>query len=187
MPIQKVKKRNGQEADFDRSKIKNAILRALEATGSRNSGQADRLTGEVVAKLEAAASGPAKLPGIEDIQDIVEQVLMDSGYTAAAKAYILYRQKHTQLRSAKRALGGWDHEELKLDLNAITILERRYLLKDSQGNITESPSGLFRRVARAIASVDSGYGHGPFQTENIFYRMMASREFLPNSPTLMNA
>ncbi len=74
--------------------------------------------------------------------------------------------------------------------NAQVILEKRYLLRDEDGNIAEDAQGMFRRVARAIASGDRLYGatqESIDQTAEHFYQLMASLDFLPNSPTLMNA
>ena len=74
--------------------------------------------------------------------------------------------------------------------NALKVLERRYLAKDGKGKVIETPEGLFRRVARAIASPDQGFGATPEEVkviEDSFYEMMANLEFMPNSPTLMNA
>jgi len=74
--------------------------------------------------------------------------------------------------------------------NALKVLERRYLTKDSKGNVVETPEGLFRRVAKAIAAPDQTYGATPEEikaTEDKFYGMMSNLEFMPNSPTLMNA
>ncbi len=81
------------------------------------------------------------------------------------------------------------HDELKLSLNAIAVLERRYLLKDEFGRVIETPSKMFQRVANAIASVDRLYDEKADlkTTEEEFYQMLANLEFLPNSPTLMNA
>jgi len=79
--------------------------------------------------------------------------------------------------------------ELKLSENALVVLEKRYLQKDSQGNPAEKPDDLFRRVSRHIASAelvfDSNAAVGEW--EDRFYRLMTSLDFLPNSPTLMNA
>ena len=74
--------------------------------------------------------------------------------------------------------------------NAQTVLERRYLAKDENGNVVETTEELFRRVARTIASADRAYGKTDDEiekVENEFYDMMMEREFMPNSPTLMNA
>ncbi|MDY6825493.1 MAG: adenosylcobalamin-dependent ribonucleoside-diphosphate reductase [Thermodesulfobacteriota bacterium] len=82
-----------------------------------------------------------------------------------------------------------DQHNLGLGINAIKVLERRYLLLDEAGNIDETPARLFRRVARAIAAVETHFNPEADvnATEEAFYTMMAGRDFLPNSPTLMNA
>ncbi|MCL0090825.1 vitamin B12-dependent ribonucleotide reductase [Dehalococcoidia bacterium] len=73
--------------------------------------------------------------------------------------------------------------------NAMVVLERRYLRKDKDGQVVESPQELFRRVARHIASAEEIYDpQADIRSwEEKFYRIMADLEFLPNSPTLMNA
>ena len=75
----------------------------------------------------------------------------------------------------------------KLSGNALKVLERRYLLKDGEGNVIEGPGGLFRRVARAVAGVDARYGEDAREREEVYFDLMSSLQFLPNSPTLMNA
>ena len=79
---------------------------------------------------------------------------------------------------------------LALSDNAITVLKRRYLVKDEQGKPAESPEDLFWRVASTIAEPDARYGASPKAVEALaetFYELMASRVWMPNSPTLMNA
>ena len=73
--------------------------------------------------------------------------------------------------------------------NALRVLERRYLRKDKEGKIAESPAEMFSRVARHIASADLKYDPDTDvrKTEIRFFNLMASLDFLPNSPTLMNA
>jgi ribonucleoside-diphosphate reductase alpha chain len=74
--------------------------------------------------------------------------------------------------------------------NAKVVLEHRYLLKNDNGNVTENPDGLFRRVAGALAKPDKAYGASTEdikETAEEFYQMLSSLEFLANSPTLMNA
>ncbi|MCF8061076.1 MAG: vitamin B12-dependent ribonucleotide reductase [Deltaproteobacteria bacterium] len=80
-------------------------------------------------------------------------------------------------------------EEIPLSVNARTVLERRYLRKDAEGKLLESPAGMFRRVARHVASAESGYDGAEHvrEMEQAFYRIMTEFKFLPNSPTLMNA
>ncbi|HHV98934.1 MAG TPA: vitamin B12-dependent ribonucleotide reductase [Clostridiaceae bacterium] len=78
---------------------------------------------------------------------------------------------------------------MNLTKNAIKVLEKRYLKKDENGRLLEDPEGMFRRVAKAIAAADAEYV-SPSELEKIeqdFFEMMSNLEFLPNSPTLMNA
>lgn len=77
-----------------------------------------------------------------------------------------------------------------LSKNALTVLEKRYLRKDEEGTPLEDPEGMFRRVANAIAEAESLYGKSSKHVKGVaeeFFRMMSDLEFLPNSPTLMNA
>ncbi|MCX7956324.1 MAG: vitamin B12-dependent ribonucleotide reductase [Endomicrobia bacterium] len=74
-----------------------------------------------------------------------------------------------------------------LSTNALVVLEKRYLIRDEQNNIIESPEDMFKRVAKAIAEVDKMYGEDEKKSYEEFYEIMAKLEFLPNSPTLMNA
>jgi ribonucleoside-diphosphate reductase alpha chain len=184
--ISQVRKRTGELEVFQIEKIKNAIQKAFEAVGEPNGSKAKQIADLVVKELEKKFAG--KIPQVEHIQDIVEETLMKKGFSKVAKAYILYRQKRAEVRAAQSLLG--IRNELKLDLNALTVLQRRYLLKDEEGKVIESPVQMFRRVAKAIAEVDRRYGAtdaGVKLTEEEFYSMLANREFLPNTPTLMNA
>ena len=79
---------------------------------------------------------------------------------------------------------------LNLTPNAVKVLEKRYLKKNEEGKVVETPEELFQRVAKSIASADLQYGKSPediVASENDFYSMLTSLGFLPNSPTLMNA
>jgi ribonucleoside-diphosphate reductase alpha chain len=79
--------------------------------------------------------------------------------------------------------------EISLSSNAITVLERRYLKRDEQGTIAETPARMFHRVAGNVAQADLFYDADAdlAKTEDEFFRIMSALEFLPNSPTLMNA
>ena len=81
-------------------------------------------------------------------------------------------------------------DAVRLSPNAITVLEKRYLIKDESGEPVESPRDLFWRVARTIAEAERRYGGSDDTVERTgreFYGLMADRLFVPNSPTLMNA
>ncbi len=186
--IAQVKKRDNSIVDFDASKIERAIQRAaVEALQDRRraDGIARRMAEIVTENLAKRFAG--KIPGVEEIQDTIEAALMNEGYSRIAKSYILYRESRSQVRFAKSALGLKD--DLKLPVNAVEVLRRRYLLKDEARRIIETPSELFRRVAHSVAQAEANYGSDSrvHEVEDAFYRMMRSREFMPNSPTLMNA
>jgi len=77
-----------------------------------------------------------------------------------------------------------------LSKNALTVLEKRYLRKDEEGKPLEDPKGMFKRVAEAIAEADLSYGKSSKHVKGLaaeFYELMSNLDFLPNSPTLMNA
>ncbi|WP_400207351.1 vitamin B12-dependent ribonucleotide reductase [Candidatus Methanomassiliicoccus intestinalis] len=78
---------------------------------------------------------------------------------------------------------------MEISKNAQVVLERRYLIKDKDGKTIETVDGMFRRVAKAIAASEGMYANGQDQKQlaKTFYDMMTNLEFLPNSPTLMNA
>jgi len=78
---------------------------------------------------------------------------------------------------------------LNLTDNALRVLEKRILARDPQGHISETPEQMFRRVARSVAEADLQHGtpENAAASEEAFFDVMTSLEFLPNSPTLMNA
>jgi len=183
--ISRIKKRDGSIQAFNKDRITNALTKAFRSLNQYSESTVESLTDQVVSDLNAKYLRGT--PSVEDIQDIVENCLIKNGFGRAAKAYILYRNEHAHIRDSKKLVGVVD--DLKLELNAIKVLERRYLKKDENGNVVETPNQLFRRVARSIAKVDKRYDSSADvqETEQLFYNMMTKQEFLPNSPTLMNA
>ena len=100
--IQSIIKRDGRVVLYEQNKIAAAILRALEVSGDGNAADAARVANDVQNDLERRFSN--KAPNIEDIQDAVERQLMNHGFNAAAKAYILYRANRTRAREANTSL-----------------------------------------------------------------------------------
>ena len=100
--IQSIIKRDGRVVLYDQNKIAAAILRSLEASGDGNAADAARVANDVQRELESRFSTQA--PNIEAIQDTVERQLMNHGFSAAAKAYILYRANRTRAREANTSL-----------------------------------------------------------------------------------
>jgi len=109
------------------------------------------------------------------MEQIIEKKLRDCGLTCAAP-----------VRLDKSLFKG---NGLVLSENAKRVLHRRYLKKDKQGRVMETPAEMFRRVARHIARAEAKYGDETHvaRMEEVFYGLMTESKFLPNSPTLMNA
>jgi len=185
--IEKIKKRDGRIVEFNSNKIAEAIWKTAKAVGVKDKPLTVNLAEQVVRQLEKQLE-PNQMPTVEQVQDLVEKTLIENGQASMAKAYILYRQKRAKIRRTKALLGVID--ELKLPLNAILVLERRYLKKDEKGKVVESTNQMFRRIANSLAEVEKQYGKSEDEVadyENEFYHMMTNLEFIPNSPTLMNA
>ncbi|MEA5118789.1 MAG: ribonucleoside triphosphate reductase [Propionicimonas sp.] len=93
-------KRDGTTASFDVERIRSAIARAGAATGELDGAEAHLLARQVCVRLARRGTPPH----VEEIQDAVEHLLIDSGYTATARAYIVYREQHTRLRDTRNAM-----------------------------------------------------------------------------------
>jgi len=169
-----VVKRDGSVVGFELSKIRDAIYKALVSVKKDDKNLALILAKDVESSIKKSRKEKIH---VEAVQDLVERILIKHNLPDVAKSYIIYRHKREQLRNAKKIFGGGD--ELKLSVNAMKVLSARYLLKDEEGKIIETPSQLFRRVAKAL-DLEKKYEDG-------FYNLMASKDFMPNTPTLMNA
>ena len=95
--LAKIVKRNGQVVPFDKEKIVNAIFRAAVEVGGHDRRLAEILAEKVVHQLELSKQPPA-LPSVEEVQDIIEKELIESGHAKTAKKFILYRYDHNKLR-----------------------------------------------------------------------------------------
>lgn len=95
--LQKIIKRDGAEESFDRSKIVRAIAKAGKATGEFREKEAEEMTDQVIAYIENKLH--EVVPTLEKVQDAVEVILMRSSYKQTAKAYILYREQHAEMRA----------------------------------------------------------------------------------------
>ena len=153
--ISKVIKRDGRVVPFDKSRIERAIWRAMESVGEGSRSLAKKLADEVTRILEEEYGKKKQIPHVEEIQDIVEKTLVNNGLYEVAKAYILYRQQRSEIREIKKMLGVVD--DMKLSVNAVTVLKNRYLLRDDSGRIIETPKQMLSRVARHVGLVDIFY------------------------------
>ena len=158
--INEIRKRSGAVTAFNKDKISNAIFRALAATSKADRGVADKLADDVVNKLVEQGFTSSKAPTVEDIQDIVESTLIDSGNSDIAKAYIVYRHERRKLRDEKMRvlnLKALDPVSKKFDLNCLRVLASRYLFRNGKSEIIESPTQMFERVAILVGIGDMLY------------------------------
>ncbi len=183
--VSRVRKRDGRIVKFNEKKIAKAIHKAIEAVKGKDGIESDKLAKKAVKQINTKFKG--KTPSVEDVQDIVENTLITNSKPEIAKAYIIYRQERKHIRETKSLLGVED--DGKLSLNAVKVLERRYLKKDPEGQVTETPKQLFQRISKNIAEADKKYDKNADlkKTEREFYDIISKLYFMPNSPTLMNA
>lgn len=169
---------------FDLTKIETAITRAAREAGRPDPDLARAVTKSVADTLARPPYG--EIVDVETVQDVVEQALSAAGLDDTARAYILYRQQRAELRSAKALLGVQD--ELKLSLAAVTVLRERYLLRDEENRPIESTGEMMDRVATFVAGAEDAYRpRSSARWAARFAELLRGLEFLPNSPTLMNA
>ncbi|MFH8080826.1 MAG: adenosylcobalamin-dependent ribonucleoside-diphosphate reductase [Candidatus Aenigmatarchaeota archaeon] len=151
--ISKIRKRDGRIVDFDENKISEAIWKAVKAVGGKDKSPIPLLTKKVVELLKQKLKED-EIPDVEMVQDCVEKVLIEEGHARVAKAYILYRQKRSEIRKEKAAILEKeiiDEVDKQFDVNALRVLKSRYLRKDESGKLVEWPKQLFTRVAIHVA------------------------------------
>ena len=140
--FKKIRKRDGRVVKFDPEKITNAIAKAGEATGEFDRKIAERLTLKVLNLAQQAIT--KKIPTVEDIQDIVEEVLLSSPYRKTAKAYIIYREQHARMREIAN--------KAQMDL-VDKYLKRLDWQVNENSNMTFSLQGLNNYISSEISKV----------------------------------
>lgn len=189
----------------DRELIESIVDQVIERTEQRSlPGMEDLIPG--------AKNKATYMPGVAEIQNIVKDILAEaevrqkkgsgnnllastSGEKPSGKRFAVRREKQEMKENQSKMVTKISNLKVKTtkDIgfteNALHVLEKRYLIKDKEGKAIETPEQLFRRVAQTIAAADANYSHSADikAAEEEFYRIMTDLEFLPNSPTLMNA
>ena len=133
-------KRDQSRAEFDLARIESAISRAGAASGELDGAEAHLLARQVSLRLGRRGSDP----NVEEIQDAVEHLLVDSGYTATARAYIVYREQHHKLRDTKHAMVDvansineyLDRSDWRINANANQGYSLGGLILNTSGKIT---------------------------------------------------
>ena len=192
-------------SDSMRNYVAKTVFTYMQTLGLADRHQQEDLTEQVILRLEKSmsleehtktkkvertfpgmenlvASLAPQPPGKEQIESVVNELLAEK---AGSKASV---ESPAVTPSAAPVIAP-AASELKLTENALIVLEKRYLQKDGQGNVIETPEELFHRVSSYIASAELVFDKSAriAEWEAKFYNLMTSLEFLPNSPTLMNA
>ncbi len=175
-----------QPRSTNHSRIARAIFAAAESMGITDRKLLEELTEQIIQRLEPKPV----LPGMEHLipkQD--KQRPSTSQIEVAVKEILTEKAKIKIMEAPMLQTKAKVKPGIELSQNALTVLEKRYLKKDSQGEVVEIPEEMFRRVAKHIASAELIYDPkadiGGWEEK--FYKLVTSLEFLPNSPTLMNA
>ncbi|MBL7140551.1 MAG: anaerobic ribonucleoside-triphosphate reductase [Planctomycetes bacterium] len=154
--ITHIRKRDGRIMPFDQSKIIDAIFKAAQAVGGEDRFVAEELASAVADYLDRHYEGDT--PDIEDIQDMVEKVLIETGHAKTAKAYILYRDKRTQARRAMKVRKAARSREGRNSTDTALLVDtgaKDALLSWDKGRIAEAlekEAHLDPRTARKVAS-----------------------------------
>jgi ribonucleoside-triphosphate reductase len=127
-----VRKRDGRLEPFDQERITNAVWKAAKAVGGKDREQAKRISDQVLAELKNRF-GEDGVPTVEEIQDIVENLLIENGHARTAKAYILYRKQHQDLRELAALLSSADLVDQYLDLEDWRVKENSNMSYSLQG------------------------------------------------------
>ena len=127
-----VRKRDGRLEPFDQERIAKAVWKAAKAVGGKDREQAKRVSDQVVAELKKRF-GEDGVPTVEEIQDIVEKMLIENGHARTAKAYILYRKQHQDLRELAALLSSADLVDQYLDIEDWRVRENSNMSYSLQG------------------------------------------------------
>jgi len=127
-----VRKRDGRLEPFDQERITNAIWKAAKAVGGKDRELAKRLSDQVVAELKRRF-GEDGVPTVEEIQDVVEKILIENGHARTAKAYILYRKQHQDIRELAGLLSQADLVDQYLEMEDWRVKENSNMSYSLQG------------------------------------------------------
>ncbi len=187
---------NKPSTGLNRTEILRTVVADAESMGLRDREKIEWLTSRVIERLEQQNPLPGmehlvpktrrhtpRLPSNAEIQAMVRQILADEEPPRKKEVKPMAEPKVHVKPKVEITTG------INLTENARRVLEKRYLKKDKQGKVIETPEEMFRRVAQAIAAAELIYDPkaNVNAREEEFYQLMANLEFLPNSPTLMNA
>jgi ribonucleoside-diphosphate reductase alpha chain len=179
---------------INRTQIARAIFSAAESMGISDRKRIEAIVDQVIERteqrslpgMEELIPGPRNkaryMPSVSEIQSMVKDILAKEDSASGGQKENQPKMQTTMAKT--KPING-----INLTDNALQVLEKRYLMKDKNGKVIEKPAELFRRVAQTVAAADLNYQTGADvkAREEEYYQVMTSLNFLPNSPTLMNA
>jgi len=170
-------RKNSHVRFITHDEIARAVFAAAESTGISDRKILEQLTDQVTKRIKVARP----LPGMEEL--VQKKHPISVSQLRAIVSEVISADEFSPQASSQVVSG------IKLSDNSLRVLRKRYLKKNEEGEVIETPQELFRRVAKHIASAELLYDTKAniSSIEEAFYRLMANLEFLPNSPTLMNA
>jgi ribonucleoside-diphosphate reductase alpha chain len=190
--------KNSKAERLLRNRIARTVFTYAEAMGISDRDVIEQLTDQVIERLEPVPS----LPGWENLTPVTKRPVQDTEIQSMIRSILDEKRpeevpppekdKKKPAKAARKIPAGSaaaKKDKTTISSNARAVLERRYLVKDDKGHVVETAEDMFRRVAHHIAAADLLYNPKADVTEKEeeLYQAMLSMEFLPNSPTLMNA
>jgi ribonucleoside-diphosphate reductase alpha chain len=183
--LKKVIKVGGSKEDFDSQKIIESIHFATGAAKEEKETKklASLLGKQVVESLRESYPNGEAIPTSE-IGEAVEKVLIENGHAKTAKTFIRYRENKKHLHQKKETLGFED--DIGLSYNTLFILKERFLKRDEDGKILETPKEMIERVARFLSEVEKGQ-EDKEKWHKAFLEIMSDFKFTPGTRVLANA
>jgi ribonucleoside-diphosphate reductase alpha chain len=196
---------------INRTQVARAIFSAAESMGISDRERTEKIVDQVLDRLEPkslpgmenlvgdAKNKPKHLPSVTEIQSMVKEILAKEENQSVKPVNQVQGKENqskmetTMTKSTAKTTPSVNQsksaQSIGLTENALHVLDKRYLKKDKSGQVIETPAELFHRVAKAIAVADLIYNPAADikAREEEFYKVMTELDFLPNSPTLMNA
>ncbi|MCD6526486.1 MAG: ribonucleoside triphosphate reductase [Desulfuromonas sp.] len=142
--LEYIRKRDGRLVAFEQGKISEAIQKSVRAVGGQDMEKADEITRQVVGILEIIYKD-GRVPTVENVQDLVEKQLIESGHAQTAKAFIIYRRQHEQLRETKSFM------QQSIDAIDSYLTQEDWRVKEN-ANMGYSLQGLNNHIASNITS-----------------------------------
>ncbi|MCD4740298.1 ribonucleoside triphosphate reductase [archaeon] len=143
MSVEKIRKRDGRIVEFDQQKITEAIFKAAQSLDGKDFELSRKLAKEIITVLDQRFK-PGEIPTVEQVQDLVEKILVEKGHYQTAKAYILYRQQHKEIREVTELFSNVDLVE--------TYLKKTDWRVKENSNMTYSLQGLNFHVSSIVIS-----------------------------------